>query len=140
MKRLTFIFLGILSLGLPAFAQSGGAAWEKDEKAMFLGLTPFVRPSVMDIGGTINGFFYTTERPFMLVEAPIKLARGRYRIRCVQSAEYNDNKLYIIFDFLRNREDSALIQTVTVQVDGKQQTASDFESIMYVLMSLFSAQ
>ncbi|MDR3336942.1 MAG: hypothetical protein LBT16_07030 [Treponema sp.] len=110
------------------------------EKAMFLGLTPFVRPSIMDIGGTINSFFYTTERPFMQVEEPVKIARGRYRIRCIQSAEYTDDKVYIIFDFLRNREDSALIQTVTAQAGGKQEVAKDFETIMFVLMSLFSAR
>jgi hypothetical protein len=140
MKRILFIFLSIFSVVISAFAQSGSVAWEQGEKAIFLELTPFVRPSVNDIGGTINSFFYTTKRPLMQVEEPVKTARGRYRIRCVQSAEYTDDKVYVIFDFMRNGEDSALIQTVTAQASGRQQVATEFESIMYVLMSLFSTQ
>lgn len=121
-------------------AQVGTSAWEKDEKEMFLGLMVFVRPQIMDIGDSVQNFFYDTDRGYT-IEPPVKIARGKYSIRCIIGSEYTDDRVYLTFNFTRISSDDALIESIRLQNStkpGQQMIASSVEEIMYIMMSFFS--
>jgi hypothetical protein len=143
MKKLFIGGLIILSVLASVNAQTGAtAAWEKDEKETFLGLTVFVRPQIMDIGSSVQSFFYDTNRGYT-IEPPVKIARGKYSVRCVIGSEYTDEKVYLTFSFVRTAAADVLIQSVLLQNStkpGQQMTVSSFEEIMYIMMTFFSAQ
>jgi hypothetical protein len=132
------LLFGMLSISGFAFGQNT-ASWDKGEKELFLGLTPFLRPQVLDLGGTINDYFYNTKRSNMEVEQPVKIAKGKYCIRCIQRSEYTDDKVYVTFNFVRNTSDGAFIETIDLQQGdgGQKATASTFEEKAYILMSGF---
>jgi hypothetical protein len=142
-KKLFIGGLIVLSVLASANAQTGAtAAWEKDEKETFLGLTVFVRPQIMDIGSSVKSFFYDTNRGYT-IEPPVKIARGKYSVRCVIGSEYTDDKVYLTFIFVRTSAADALIQSVLLQNStrpGQQMTASTVEEIMYIMMTFFSAR
>jgi hypothetical protein len=137
MKRIlicfSFFFVVILSVNAQADTT---VAWDKDEKEMFLGLTPFVRPHVMDIGGTIKGFFYDTKRS-LIAEEPKKVSRGRYSIRFIIPSEYTDDRNFFTFSFVRNEATSALIESVKIEAGDSVVSTTAFAEIMYVLMTFF---
>ncbi|GHU87363.1 hypothetical protein FACS189476_02690 [Spirochaetia bacterium] len=143
MKR-TFIFVYVsLCISLSLFSQSGGSvAWDKGEREMLMGLTLFVRPNVVDLGFTVNDFFYQTDRGYA-VESPVKKGKGTYTIRCIVGSEYNDEKVYLTFDIVRISENAALIPSIKIEgiraSTGRwgQTIASTFEEKMFVLMSYF---
>jgi hypothetical protein len=124
-------------------AQTGGSVpWEKGEQETLMGLTLFVRPSVMDLGYRVDDFFYKTDRDYT-VEAPVKIVKGRYTIRCIVGSEYNEEKVYLTFDLVRISETDALISSILIEGIRAstrrwgQTIASTFEEKMFVLMSYF---
>jgi hypothetical protein len=133
------LILGIFFIVSGSVFGQNTSGWDKGEKELFLGLTPFLRPQVLDLGGTIDDYFYQTKRTNMEVEQPVKIAKGKYRIRCIQRSEYTDDKVYITFNFVRNTPDGAFIETIDLQEGdgGRKGTASTFEEKAYILMSGF---
>jgi hypothetical protein len=96
----------------------------------------------MDIGSTVQSFFYNTDRGYT-IEPPVKIAKGKYSVRCIVGSEYTDDKVYLTFEFARTSATDALIQSVLLQNStrpGQQMTASTFEEITYIMMTFFSAQ
>ena len=129
------VFFGLLPLN----AQTGSSAWEKGEKEIFLGSTIFIRPQIMDIGSTVQDFFYDTSRDYT-IESPLKIARGKYRIRCIIGSEYTDDKIYLFLYFVRISVKDVLVESILLQNSTRprqQMIASSFEEIMYILMRFF---
>jgi hypothetical protein len=142
MKKIFWGGLIAISILAPVNAQTGSTAvWDTGEKDMFLGLTVFIRPQIMDIGSTIKGFFYDTDRGYTL-EPPVKIARGKYSVRCIIGSGYTDDTITLTFNFVRTSATDALIESVLLQNStrpGQQMTVSTVEEIMYLVMSFFSS-
>jgi hypothetical protein len=134
-----FIAISILA---PVKAQTGSmVVWDTGEKDMFLGLRVFIRPQIMDIGSSVKSFFYDTDRGYTL-EPPVKIARGKYSVRCIVGSAYTDGQITLTFNFVRTSATDALIESVLLQNStrpGQQMTVSTVEEIMYLVMSFFSS-
>ena len=140
MKTLLTSSIIFFALVVSLSAQTGSTSgWEQGEREMFLGLEAFVRPNISEIG-SIKGFFYDINRGYTM-EQPVKTSRGKYSIRCIVGSEYTDDKICLIFNFVRTSDTGALIDSILLQNStrpGQQMTASTLEEKMYILMQFFA--